>query len=391
MNDNLKTIHFIENANKVHFNKYDYSNVVYKNRNTKVKIICPIHGEFWQLPYLHSSGHGCPKCGRTIVENSRKLNTETFIKKCKLLHGDLYDYSKVNYIKSNIKVCIICREHGEFWQTPSSHLSGRGCPICRYVKSSSKVRMSKEDFIKRSTKVHNGKYNYENVIYKNTDTKVSIICPIHGEFLQTPHHHLKGVGCPECGSNTYDTEEFIRKARKRHGDKYDYSKTFYKGKKHKVVITCPIHGDFEQLPQNHIKKTGCPECGLRFGVQEKKVFESLKNKFSSVHYQYTNDTFLKGKSKNMSLDCFIPEYNIGIEYQGAHHFYPIEAFGGKKAFDTVHKRDERKYEKCKENGVEVFYISFERKVPDEYFATIYRNTDDLIDAIENYIKNKPQN
>ena len=111
--------------------------------------------------------------------------------------------------------------------------------------------MQQDDFINRATKLHNGKYDYSKVNYKNTDTKVII-------------------GCPTCGSKTYDTEEFIRRARLKHGDKYDYSKTEYTGKKNKVIITCPIHGDFEQLPQNHLKRSGCPECGLRFGVQEKR-------------------------------------------------------------------------------------------------------------------------
>ena len=311
---------------------------------------------------------------------------ENFITRANEIHNNKYDYSKVEYINNRTKTCIICPEHGEFWQTPEVHLRGCVCLVCRYIKSSSKCRMQQDDFINRATKLHNGKYDYSKVNYKNTDTKVVIGCPIHGDFKQAPHHHLKGIGCPICGSKTYDTEEFIRRARLKHGDKYDYSKTKYTGKKNKVIITCPIHGDFEQLPQNHLKRSGCPECGLRFGVQEKKVLVAVQDKYENVTYQYTNSTFLKGKTKNMTLDIFLPDYNIGIEYQGTHHFYPLKAFGGENALAIVSKRDKVKYQKCLENGVKVFYVSFEKQVPDEYFAPVYRTMDDLFNAIDSYIE-----
>lgn len=311
---------------------------------------------------------------------------ENFITRANEIHNNKYDYSKVDYINNRTKTCIICPEHGEFWQTPDVHLRGCGCPVCRYIKSSSKCRMQQDDFITRATKLHNGKYDYSKVNYKNTDTKVIIGCPIHGDFEQTPHHHLKGIGCPMCGSKTYGAEEFIRRARLKHGDKYDYSKTKYTGKKNKVIITCPIHGDFEQLPQNHLRRSGCPECGLRFGVQEKKVLVAVQDRYENVTYQYTNSTFLKGKSKNITLDIFLPDYNIGIEYQGAHHFYPLKAFGGENALAIASKRDKMKYQKCLENGVKVFYVSFERQVPDDYFAPVYRTMDDLFNAIDSYIE-----
>ena len=315
-----------------------------------------------------------------------KKTTKGFVEEARIVHDDKYDYSKVEYISSKTKVCIICPEHGEFWQEPSSHLRGRGCPVCRYIKSSNKVRMTQNEFIERATEIHKGKYDYSKVEYKNTDTKVTIICPIHGEFKQTPHHHLKGIGCAICGSKTYDTKEFIRRARLKHGDKYDYSKTQYKGKKHRVVIICPIHGEFEQLPQNHLRRSGCPECGLRFDVQEKKVLKLLEENYTNVIYQYRNNTFLKGKGNNMSIDCFLPDYNIGVEYQGTQHFYPLEYFGGEKTFKIVTDRDKRKFEKCTENGLKLFYVSFERKIPNDYFQPIYKTPEELINAINNYIK-----
>ena len=121
----LSTEEWIQKAKKVHGDKYDYSKVKYYNAHTKVCIICPIHGEFWQTPASHLMGNACPKCG-----GKTKLNTDKFIHRAKEIHGDKYDYSKVEYINATTKVCIICPIHGEFWQTPAKHLSGKGCKKC---------------------------------------------------------------------------------------------------------------------------------------------------------------------------------------------------------------------------------------------------------------------
>ena len=128
-------------------------------------------------------------------------------------------------------------------------------------------RLTKEIFINRSSKIHKLKYDYSNVEYKNNSTKVCIICPIHGDFYQTPQNHMNGKGCPKCKSIAtgercrYSTEQFILSAKKVHRDRYDYSKVKYKDAKTKVCIICPIHGEFWQVPNYHIDGCGCPECG----------------------------------------------------------------------------------------------------------------------------------
>ena len=132
MGDTLET--FQEKAIKVHGNKYIYKE--YKNSRTPCKIICPIHGEFWQKPTTHLSGCGCPKCG-----NREKLITVTFIEKARKIHGDKYDYSKVEYVDSKTKVCIICPIHSEFWQTPENHLKGYGCSLCKESKLEREIRL----------------------------------------------------------------------------------------------------------------------------------------------------------------------------------------------------------------------------------------------------------
>ena len=133
----ITTKDFIEKAKQIHGDKYDYSKVEYVNYKTKVCIICPKHGEFWQNPHHHlSRKQGCHLCNGGV-----NLNTEEFIDKAKKIHGDKYDYSKVKYIDNRTKVCIICPEHGEFWQTPNCHLNGQGCPKCNQSKMENEISL----------------------------------------------------------------------------------------------------------------------------------------------------------------------------------------------------------------------------------------------------------
>jgi len=199
----LTTEEFIKKARSVHGDKYNYSKVDYINKRTKVCIICPEHGEFWQRPGDHLSGNGCYHCGRKKCLG-KKVTTESFIKDAMLIHGDKYDYSKVNYVNSKTKVCIICPEHGEFWQIPSAHTSGQGCPKCKKYKIG-KNKHNTETFIKRAKEVHGDRYDYSKVNYVNSKTKVCIICPEHGEFWQEASRHLMGDNCPKCKNSSLET------------------------------------------------------------------------------------------------------------------------------------------------------------------------------------------
>lgn len=199
----MTTEKFIEKANRIHKGKYDYSKASYVNANTKVCIICPEHGEFWQMPYAHLNGQGCPKCiGRTMSQDE-------IIKKFNEVHSYKYDYSKVKFTKIKEKVCIVCPEHGEFWQTPQKHLAGQGCPICAKESVHGTINENKENFIKLSQIVHNNSYDYSEVEYVNNITKVRIKCDKHGIFYQRPNNHLQGCGCPKCSNIISKGEEEI--------------------------------------------------------------------------------------------------------------------------------------------------------------------------------------
>lgn len=191
---------FIEKAKEIHGDKYDYSKVEYVNANTKVCIICPIHGEFWMIPinHIYQQKQGCPKCAR------RGLDTSEIIALFKEKHGDTYDYSKVKYTKMHDKVCIICPKHGEFWQTPSKHLKGQGCPECAIETRAKKKTKTTEQFIEEAKKVHGDKYDYSKTKYTHAFDKVCIICPKHGEFWQRAFDHLHNHGCPKCSQSTLE-------------------------------------------------------------------------------------------------------------------------------------------------------------------------------------------
>ena len=197
----MKKEEFIERAKKVHGDKYDYSEVVYRDNKTKIRIICPIHGEFEQRPNNHLSGQGCPYCGGT-----KKLTTEEFINRAKKIHNDKYDYSKVIYTGWNNKVKIICPIHGEFEQIPFDHLRGHGCVKCMGEEISRKKTKPYTLFVEEALKKHNSKYQYDIDTYVNRNTKMKIICPIHGEFWQTPNNHLRGQGCPHCNDSVLEKE-----------------------------------------------------------------------------------------------------------------------------------------------------------------------------------------
>ena len=192
----------------------------------------------------------------------KKKTTEEFILEANLIHKNKYNYSLVKYTANNIKISIICSLHGEFKQSPSKHLSNQGCPKCSIKKVHDSQRKVFDDFKSKANLIHDNKYSYNSTDYVNNRTKIIITCPIHGEFKQIPSNHLRGKGCLYCGGTSkMDINSFIMKANEIHDNKYDYNLTEYVNSSDKVIITCPKHGDFKQTPNNHIsKQQGCYEC-----------------------------------------------------------------------------------------------------------------------------------
>jgi len=414
MSKQLTQEEFITKAKIIHGNKYDYSKTNYQCALKKVIIVCPKHGDFLQTPDHHiRSKSGCPVCS-----GNKKLTKEVFINRAIKIHGNKYNYDKANYKNVNTKTIIICPMHGEFLQTPYGHLAGNNCPKCSGVG-----KFTKEEFVKKSTTIHNNRYDYSKVEYINSQTKVIIICQKHGEFLQTPHNHLAGHGCAECfkkkkvtttefikranqvHSNKYNynkviyknnkskviiicpkhgefllkTDEhithkrgcpqckkndffnnFIQKSKKIHSDKYDYSKVVYINKKNKVIIICKKHGEFLQTPNSHLRKSGCPHCKTSKG--EIEIIKILDKK---------NITYIKQKTFNdcrnpltnwkLFYDFYLPQCNILLEYNGKQHYRCIDYWNHGNTLESQQYRDFIKQQYAINNGYKFLVIKYNDK------------------------------
>jgi len=373
----LSITDFVIRCNKVHSNKYDYSESEYINKETKLKIICKIHGSFWQIPNNHWKGQGCPDCGgsrrltfeefknkaqqihgkkykyivcdyknqrsimkiicpihgifhqRAGVHNSgagcqkcaNRIDGKMFIEKSHAVHGNEYDYSKIQFKGIENPVTIKCNKHGNFELLAKNHLKGRKCNYCEIQQKFQindkdlKKCVKEEEFIKKcfiykATGIHKNFYDYANVELTKKSDLLEIICPMHGLFRQTASNHLEGSGCSECGKlKRWDNrerpgmEEFIKEGNLIHKNKYDYSQVKYKDSKTKVRVICPKHGPFWINRNKHISSAhGCTKCGIDksskaqgLGLDEflKRAKEKHGDKFS---YNFITK-YISGKQK----------------------------------------------------------------------------------------------
>lgn len=204
--------------------KYDYSKINYQGNNKKITLICKKHGDFEITFGNLMNGRGCPKCKFEKLSNLFKSNTVDFIKKAKKIHGDKYDYSKVEYVKNDINVLIGCEKHGYFKQLPLNHLQGEGCPKCRYENIAKSKTLTNEEYIKRCKLVHGDIYDYTKTNYQGTSKDVIVICPKHGEFTINAWNHLIGCGCQKCNSSHLENE--IRLLLKENNIEFEEQKKF---------------------------------------------------------------------------------------------------------------------------------------------------------------------
>ena len=248
-----------------------------------------------------------------------KYTKEKFIEKAKEVHGNKYDYSKVNYVNSSTKVCIICPEHGEFWQTPNSHLNGSGCPECSGLK-----KWDTEKFIKKAREVHGNRYDYSEAVYVNKRTPVTIICPIHGKFVQNPHNHVsQKQGCPLCGKKyaiewrKNDYRSFVDESIKRFGNIYEFPniENEYENSHSKIHIKCKKCGSiFEKIACDHITSPhgGCLKCYANKSTGEEEIGEFISRLVGKENVVFRSRAVLP----NTELDIYIPCKKISIEYNG---------------------------------------------------------------------------
>jgi len=215
-------------------------------------------------------------------------------------------------------------------------------------------------FIKRCKEIHGEKYDYSLVDYKNSKTKVKIICKIHGIFESFPINHLnKKQNCGKCTGRHTNTEEFIEKSKSIHHDIYDYSLVNYKRTHTKVKIICKKHNKiFNQTPHDHLSGSGCPLCRESKGENEISIFLENKNiKYINQH-RFNN---CKHKRK-LPFDFYLQDHNTCIEFDGQHHFMAIDYWGGEKEFEKIKIRDKIKTEYCITNNITLLRIKYDDNI-----------------------------
>ena len=361
MGRKLTTENIIQRIIEVHGDKYDLSKLVYINRRTKVEIICKKHGSFITRFEQLERGQGCPQCGLISQGEKRRLPNNEFLNKCIDIHGNKYDYSKIDYQGMINKVVISCSEHGDFEQTPSSHLNGSGCPDCGFISQMENRRLPTEDFISRSIQVHGERYDYSKVNYSNSSSEVEISCSIHGIFHQRPDFHMRGSGCPKCSiievhdKQKKSPDDFIRDCIKVHRDRYDYSKVEFIDTKSEIIIICKKHGEFLQTPNSHQSGNGCPNCNSSKG--ELFIFQYLNENNIEFIQQYSFEG-LEMKRK-LKCDFYLPNHNVVIEFNGIQHYEPREHFGGEKGFKRVQTSDNLKRGFCSKNGIQLLEVRYD--------------------------------
>lgn len=424
----LSTDYIIKKCQYIYGDKYDYSKVEYKggsSRTEKIEIICPTHGSFFKfIDKICKRDCGCPKCAKEEkMLNDVVSNAKKFIEKSKNKFGDRFDYSEVVYVNSQTPVTLICKEHGiRFSTTPSNHFTSRfgGCKECynKYVESlkslnkPKKPKLTEEErkerrsesekkhFIKKAIKKFGDRFDYSEVMYVDYNTLVNIIDKEENNeiFSIKPCNFLKSKnGRPDKFhmGKRLTTEEFIERAKKIHGNKYDYSKVNYKADKIKVCIICPKHGEFLQTPHNHLNSIrngcGCPKCSHMVSKLEENVINKLTEENINFKTQYINKN-LFGKMRG---DFFIKSYNVMIECQGVQHFEENNPLH--RAYGNLSGQINRDYnfnKCCKDANIKLFYYFNKNDVKgidyinDKKFNGIYtkENTFTSIDSLISCIK-----
>lgn len=328
----------------VHHDKYIYDQTYWIRKGEKFNVVCRIHGLF-STDYQRSITHqlGCREC-----ENEARI--EKYLNIFQKRHGNKYDYSKSDLSKSvSDRISIICKLHGEFEQTLGSHACGHGCKQC----ADSELLSNTDEFKIKANKIFNGKYDYSKTQYVNADTKVTITCPRHGDFTQRASSHLCGNGCMQCfimDKNRSNTVEFIKKARKVHGDRFDYSEVNYVTNRTPVKIKCKRHGWFLKIPLSHLHGSGCPRCIASKG--EVMISTALKK----LNIQHTQE--YKINPHKYRYDFHLTGTNILLEYHGKQHYHPVKRFGGLGALEDVKKRDAIKVQLAIDNGFDLITLNY---------------------------------
>ncbi len=387
MSRKLTQEEFITKANHKHNYFYGYSKVKYVNAKVKITIECKQHGFFEQQADSHLRGRGCGECA-LLKKKTNVFSKKMFIEKSENVHGKRYGYSLVIYVNDNTKVEVICSEHGSFWQRANAHWSGQGCPNCGDDSRAISQTMTQAQFEQKANTVHGFKYGYQNAVYISSGDKITINCPDHQDFEQSPGDHLQGKGCSKCGDlatslqNRKTHVQFIQDCVNKHGDKYDYSETVYVNDSGKIKIRCPVpgHGPFLQHAGSHINGCGCPSCSASKG--EIAIQSFLQSSNIAFHANHP----LPGC--NYRFDFYLYKHDLVIEFDGIQHFKKNDFFhqeNSRRNFSEEQINDESKDLYIVQEGLKILRIPFwERHNIDDILVNALLTGEGLTESIVKY-------
>ena len=317
LNHRLTTKHFIEKSKKLfEHHAYDYTETVYVDTHTPLKITCNNHGDFHVTPNKHLSNQQyCPICTKFNAYPAK--TTEEFIQQSQMIHPDKFDYLNTKYKSCHEPIVITCKIHENFETSPSVHLRGDGgCKCCQRDKIRLTLTKTNEEYINEAQLFHNYKYDYTQTVYTGAINLITIICPVHGLFTQVADVHLRS-GCYDCGRKSMcekrlmSFEEFMKKVFVVHTEdvlsKYDFSETRVHRQKDPISIKCIKHGVFTTSPDNFIHGHGCSKCGWEStSNQQRYTTDKYKIIALDIHgenrFDYTDVVYTNMKSI-ISLRC----------------------------------------------------------------------------------------
>ena len=307
-----------------------------------------------------------------------KPETKTFLDQFRKIHGkvrwkDYFDDlvmacniehdNKYRYLGLENKYLIIeCPDHGVFKQYYDDHLKGRGCSKCKGNK-----KLTQEEFLEKVKGIYGDLYDFSLFKYEGHSKKGEVICNRCGwHFFMSANNLLcKNQGCKVCNNEearkrqTLTTGQFIERAKRIHGNKYDYSKVNYVNNSTKVEIICPIHGSFWQEPRNHIgsNRQGCPKCRASKGESQ---IRDLLDRYSIKYETEKSFPDLVDKGK-LRFDFYLPDYNLCIEYQGKQHYKETDLIS-KEDFIEGQLRDKLKREYCFSHNIDLLEIRYNENI-----------------------------
>ena len=346
---------------------YDFSRVEYKDRETYIVVVCPVHGEFKIRPRTLLKGekgqkpHGCWRCNNLIPPYERKPALESFKRRMHELHGDKYTFVWSDFKNKQSMIRFICKEHGEQRRSVTGLLDGKSCAYCN-------GKFYPPDWIKNARAVHGEKYEYDE---SRPPQRVSDIirykCPVHG-WQETRYdcHVLQGCGCALCAGvqNKLPTEDrkqrWIERCRKKFNDRFDYSQFEYVDNDTKGTIICREHHcSFITDPWTHLRGSGaCPLCSSSKGEALIRTWlENNKVKFDT-QYKLPNENMFC-KRQYLLADFYLPDLNLIIEMNGEQHYQPVEHFNTKDwTFEDQQIRDETLRAYCRDHMINLLEIKY---------------------------------